>query len=139
MRVYEFFERSKNLRGDDLVKYKACYRKKCCSKFTNIASEQGKSTVVKQKTGHPSTNALETETEVRQLRSQSIKYDKDLGIICQKIYWNTHGVETLETGRWMHSTANKIKSKDLFLRLNPVHNPKNGVQIMYVIIYLVGQ
>lgn len=39
----------------------------------------------------------------------------------------------------MHSTANKIKSKDFFLRLNPVHNPENGVQIMYVIIYLVGQ
>ena len=39
----------------------------------------------------------------------------------------------------MHSTANKIKNKDFFLRLNPVHNPEDGVQMMDVIIYLVGQ
>lgn len=121
------------------MKYKACYHKKCYSEFTNIASEPEKSTVVKQKEGHLSANTLETETEVRQLRSQSIKYDKDVSIICQKLSWSTHRVKTLETGRWMHSTSNKIKSKVFFLRLNPVHSPEDGVQMMYVIIYLVGQ
>ena len=32
--VYEFFERSKILSSDDLVKSKACYHKKCYSEFT---------------------------------------------------------------------------------------------------------
>ena len=139
IKVYEMFERSKNLRGDDSVKYKTCCHKKCYSEFTNIALEQGKSTVVKRKAGHPSTNTLETEIEVKKLRSQSIKYDKDLSIICQKISGSTHNGKTLETGKLMHSSANKIKNKDFFLRLNPVLNPGDGVQMMYVIIYLVGQ
>ena len=118
MKVYEFFERSKNLSGNELVKYKTCYYKKCCSEFTNIgkqnrdlqrytdALEQGKSTVVKRKTGRSSIDALETENEVKQLRSQSIKYDKDLCIICQKTSERTHRVETLETGKLLPSVAN---------------------------------
>ena len=87
-KVYEFFERSKCPSGDGLVKYKACYHKNCYNEFINIekrnralqrytyALEQGKSIVVKRKAGLPSTSKLETENEVRQLRLQSIKYDK---------------------------------------------------------------
>lgn len=95
------------------------------------------STVVKRKAGHPSSNTLETETEFRQLRSQSIKYDKELSIIYQKISGSIHRVKTLETGRWILLTVDKIKSKVFFLRLNPVYNPEDFVQMRY--IYFVGQ
>lgn len=97
------------------------------------------STVVKRKAGHPSSNTLETETEVRQLQSQSIKYCKDLSIIYQKISASIHRVKTLAIGRWMLLTVDKIKSKVFLLRLNPVYNPEDFVQMMYVIIYFVGQ
>lgn len=139
VKVYDFFERSKNLSGDDLVKSRANYHKKCYSEFTNIeklnrahqrhndALEQEKSTVVKRKAGRPSTSRKEDESEVRQLRSQSIIYDKNLCIICQESDGDTHKVETTETGKSMHVVANKIKNKDFFLRLNFVPNPEDCV------------
>ena len=73
IKLYKFYEWSKNLSPDDLVKYKAYCCKKCYSEFTNIekrnralqrytdALEQGKSTLVKWKAGCPSTNTLETK------------------------------------------------------------------------------
>ena len=94
-KVLEFVERNKNLCADDLINNKACYHKKCYSEFTNIekrnratqrytdALEQGQVTIVKRKAGNPSSNRLEIETEVRQLRTKSIQYNKDICIICQ--------------------------------------------------------
>ena len=66
---------SKNVSADDLVKHKACYNKICYCEFTNIQKrnralhrysdvlEQGKSTVLKQQAGRPSTHTLETEND----------------------------------------------------------------------------
>ena len=137
-KVLEFVERNKNLCADDLINNKACYHKKCYSEFTNIekrniiqrytdALEQGQATIVKRKAGHPSSNTLEIENEVRQLRSQSIQYNKDICIICQSPSGTTHRVETLETGKLMFSVANKVSSKDFFMRLNSIPNPEDGV------------
>ena len=129
-KVFEFVERNKNLCGDDLLNNKACYHKKCYSEFTNIekrnraiqrytdALEQGQATIVKRKAGCPSSNTLEIENEVRQLRSQSIQYNKDICIICQSPSGTTYRVETLETGSLMFSVANRMSNKCFFLRLN---------------------
>ena len=59
---FEFVERIKNLCADGLLNNKAFYPKKCYSEFA----------------GRPSSNTLEIENEVRQLRSQSIQYNKDI-------------------------------------------------------------
>ena len=138
-KVLEFVERNKNLCADDLINNKACYHKKCYSEFTNIekrnraiqrytdALEQGQATTVKRKAGRPSSNTLEIENEVRQLRSQSIQYNKDICIICQSPSGTTHRVETLETEKIMFSVANEISNKDYFLRLNSIPNPEDGV------------
>ena len=108
--------------ADDLLNNKACFHKKCYSEFTNIekrnraiqrytdALEQGQAIIVKRKAGRPSSNTLEIENEVRQLRSQSIQYNKDICIICQSPSGTTHRVETLETGKLMFSVANKISN-----------------------------
>ena len=97
-KVFEFVERNKNLCADDLLNNKACYHKKCYSEFTNIekrnraiqrytdALEQGQATIVKRKTGRPSSNTL----EFRQLRPQSIQHNKDICIICQSPSRTTH-------------------------------------------------
>ena len=85
-KVFEFVERNKNLCADDLLNNKACYHKKCYSDFTNIekrnraiqrytdALEQGQATIVKRN----ASNTLKIENEVRQLRSRSIQYNKDI-------------------------------------------------------------
>ena len=91
------------------------------------ALEQGHVTTVKRKAGCPSSNTFEVENEVRQLRSQSIQYNKDIRIICQSPSGTTHRVETLETEKLMFSVANKISNKDFFLRLNFILNPEYGV------------
>ena len=84
----------------------------------NDALEQDQATIVKRKAGCPSSNTLEIENEVRQLRSQSIQYNKDICIICQSPSGTTYRVETLETGRLMFSVANRMSNKCFFLRLN---------------------
>ena len=138
-KVFEFVEGNKNLCADDLLNNKACYHKKCYSEFTNIekrnraiqryidALEQGQATIIKQKAGRSSSNTLEIENEVRQLRSQSIQYNKDICIICQSPSGTTHRVETLETGKLMFFVGNKVSNKDFFLRLNSIPNPEDGV------------
>ena len=85
-KVFEFVERNKNLCADDLLNNKVCYHKKCYSDFTNIekrnraiqrytdALEQGQATIVKRN----ASNTLKIENEVRQLRSRSIQYNKDI-------------------------------------------------------------
>ena len=83
--------------------------------------------MVKRKAGRPSSNRLEIENEVRQLQSQSIQYNKDICIICRSPSGTAHRVETLETGKLMFSSANKISNKDFFLRLNSIPNPEDGV------------
>ena len=84
----------------------------------NDALEQDQATIVKRKAGCPSSNTLEIENEVRQLRSQSIQYNKDICVICQSPSGTTHNrVETLETGKLMFSVANKISNKDFFLEI----------------------
>ena len=87
-KVLEFVERNRNLCADDLINNKACEftniekRNRAIQRYTD-ALEQGQVTIVKRKAGHPSSNRLEIETEVRQLRTQSIQYNKDICIICQ--------------------------------------------------------
>ena len=85
-KVFGFVESNKSQCAEDLLNNKACYHKKCYSKSPNIekrnraiqsytdASEQGQATIVKRK----ASNTLEIENEVRQLRSQSIQYNKDI-------------------------------------------------------------
>ena len=138
-KVLEFVERNKNLCADDLINNKACYHKKCYSEFTNIekrnraiqrytdALEQGQVTIAKREAGRPSSNTFEIENEVRQLRSQSIQYNKDICIICQSPSGTAHRVETLETRKLMFSVANEISNKDFFLELNSIPNPEDGV------------
>ena len=107
-KVFEFVERNKNLRA--------------IQRYTD-ALEQGQVTIVKRK----ASNTLKIENEVRQLRSRSIQYNKGIWIICQNPSGTTHRVETLETGKLMFSVANKVSSKDFFLRLNSIPNPEDGV------------
>ena len=121
-KVFEFVERNKKLCADDLLNSKACYHKKCYSEFTSIEKRN-----FKRKAGRPSSNTLEIENEVRQLRPQSIQYNKDICIICQSPSGTTHRVETLEAGKLMFSVATKISNKDYFLRLNSIPNPEDGV------------
>ena len=89
--------------------------------------EQGQAAIVKWKAGRPSSNTLEIKNEVRQLRSQSIQYNKGICIICQSPSGTTHRVETLEAGKLMFFVANKISNKDFSLRLNSISNPEDGV------------
>ena len=138
-KVFEFVERNKNLRVEDLLNNKAFYQKKCYSEFTNIekrnrtiqrytdALEQGQMTIAKRKAGRPSSNTLAIENEVRQLQSQSLQYNKGIRINCQSQSGTTHRVETLETGKLMFPVANKISNKDFFLRLNSIFNTEDGV------------
>ena len=129
-KIFEFVEKIKNLCADGLLNNKVCYPRKCYSEFTNIekrnraiqrytdALEQGQVTIAKREAGRPSSNTFEIENEVRQLRSQSIQYNKDICIICQSPSGTTYRVETLETGRLMFSVANRMSNKCFFLRLN---------------------
>ena len=48
-------------------------------------------------------------------------------MICQSLSGTAHRVETLETGKLMFSSANKISNKDFFFRLNSIPNPEDGV------------
>ena len=101
-------------------------RNRSIQRYTD-AIEQGQATTVKRKAGCPSSNTFEVENEVRQLRSQSIQYNKDICIICQSPSETTHRVETFETEKLMFSVANKISNKYFFLRLNFIPNPEYGV------------
>ena len=93
----------------------------------NDALEQNQSTTVKRKAGRPSSNTLEIENEVRQLRSQSIQYNKDICIICQSPSGTRHRVKTLKIRKLMFSVANEISNKDFFLRLNSIPNAEDEV------------
>ena len=62
------------------MKCKASHHNKCCREFVNIKkrnrASQGYTDTLEQRksTGCSSTNTLETENEVKQLRSQNVNY-----------------------------------------------------------------
>ena len=63
----------------------------------------------------------------RTLRSQSVHYDRELCIICQRPGGICRTVEFLETGWSMLHVAEKLENKSFFLRLNTIPNASDAV------------
>ena len=95
----------------------------------NEAVMQSDSSISKKQAGR-SSGLRKTEeilTEDRRLRFQSVIYNRDLCVICQRSVGVLRTVAFLETRQSMLKIAEKPEEKSFFLRLNTIPNATDAV------------
>ena len=91
---------------------------KRAEKRFNKAISQATPSASTPKKGRPSMTNLTEEKEERVRRSQSVPYEKNHSIICQKIGGQFHKVETKETGQKMLEVSQKLLDEGMYRGLN---------------------
>ena len=130
-KVFEFVGRTKNLTAQDIIYNTGFYHRECYKSFSNInelkrAEKRYNDALrnkgyVKRKPGRPSTTNENDEIENNmQTRSNTVPYNKNLCIICQKEGGTLHMVQVKTTGEHMFSVAKQLNDKSFSRRLNTI-------------------
>ena len=128
--VSQLVERLGDKNSQDIVNNNGFYHGQCYQDITNKerlkraekrfnkAISQATPSASTPKKGRPSMTNLTEEKEERVRRSQSVPYEKNQSIICQKIGGQFHKVETKETGQKMLEVSQKLLDKGMYRGLN---------------------
>ena len=134
-RYQECWEKLKNVTDDNLVQMKVSYHSECYKSATNktdinrlkVRFERSPAPVITTPVRRHASEETLLTPQPKRLRSQTILFDKNKCIICQKDGGKLHKVAFSATGQKFLDIAKQLPDQTLFIRLNSVPDASDAV------------